>query len=548
METLNLAGTVLGGLGLFLLAIGMMTDGLRLAAGNALRRLLSEWSRTPLRGIFSGFLMTAIVQSSSAVTVASLGFVNAGLISMRQALGIIYGANVGTTMTGWLVALIGFKLNIPAVALPMIGVGMLMKLIRQQGQAASLGMALVGFGLFFLGIDVLKTAFEGIVATFDITQFSSGGVSGILILLLIGVIMTILTQSSSASIALTITAASSGILSLHAAGAMVIGANIGTTSTALLASIGATSNARRVAAAQVIFNVGTALVALLILPLLFYLLEQATRFFELSAAPAVSLALFHTVFNLLGVALIYPHNDRLAGFLEDRFRSAEEKASRPRYLDRTVAQTPVLAVNALLNENLLLADRLIAVFASALQPKLHTAHTLAQELMITRRLSSAISRFIVSVERTQLNAETTEDLAMLMRVEQYFSSSAVSAERIAHLLESRETLGLPSFEKEYEQYFQQLLEYMRGCRDRTISSADELQAGYERLQEEHERLKACLITFGTQARISVEQMSESIDALAEAVLLGQHWYKAFIRLRALQGRVEVLKTETNQEQ
>ena len=159
METIKIAGTLLGGLGLFLLAIGMMTDGLKLAAGSALRQLLSEWSRTPLRGILSGFMMTAVVQSSSAVTVASLGFVNAGLISMRQALGIVYGANVGTTVTGWLVALIGFKLNIHAFALPRIGVGMLIKLVKQHGQAASFGLALVGFGLFFVGIDVLKNAF-----------------------------------------------------------------------------------------------------------------------------------------------------------------------------------------------------------------------------------------------------------------------------------------------------------------------------------------------------------------------------------------------------
>lgn len=114
-------GSLLGGIGLFILAIGMMTDGLKLAAGSALRNLLGKWSQTPLRGIFAGFIMTAIVQSSSAVTVASLGFVNAGLIKMRQALGIIYGANVGTTMTGWLVAIVGFKINIQAFALPMIG-------------------------------------------------------------------------------------------------------------------------------------------------------------------------------------------------------------------------------------------------------------------------------------------------------------------------------------------------------------------------------------------------------------------------------------------
>lgn len=134
METLKILGSILGGIGLFMLAIGMMTDGLKMAAGPGLRNILSRWSSTPLRGIFSGCLMTAIVQSSSTITVASLGFVNAGLINMRQALGIIYGSNIGTTMTGWLVAIIGFQFNIQNLALPMIGIGMILKLVKQKGR------------------------------------------------------------------------------------------------------------------------------------------------------------------------------------------------------------------------------------------------------------------------------------------------------------------------------------------------------------------------------------------------------------------------------
>jgi phosphate:Na+ symporter len=164
--------------------------------------LLSNWTNTPLKGILSGAFMTAIVQSSSAVTVASIGFVNAGLLSMRQALGIVYGANVGTTMTGWLIAFSGFSFDIHSIALPMIGIGMLVKLIKVQGRAASFGLALVGFGLFFIGIDVLKNAFEGMVHIFDLSKVTAEGVSGILIFTLVGLVMTILTQSSSASIAL----------------------------------------------------------------------------------------------------------------------------------------------------------------------------------------------------------------------------------------------------------------------------------------------------------------------------------------------------------
>ena len=193
-EIVALAGAGIGGLGLFILAIGLMTEGLKAAAGSSLRRILTTWTNTPLRGIFSGFLMTAIVQSSSAVTVASLGFVNAGLLSLRQVLGIIFGANIGTTMTGWLVAVLGFHLNVEAFALPLVGIGMALKLTQQQGRLAALGQTLVGFGLFFIGIGVLKDAFDGVMQTFSVSQFSADGLTGIFVYLLIGIVITVLTK------------------------------------------------------------------------------------------------------------------------------------------------------------------------------------------------------------------------------------------------------------------------------------------------------------------------------------------------------------------
>ena len=146
-------GMLAGGIGLFLLAVRMITDGLKLAAGGKLRDLLGHWTYTHTRGIFTGLAVTALVQSSSAVTVATIGFVNAGLLSLYQSLGVIYGANIGTTMTGWLVSLVGFNIKIEAFALPLIGIGMLLRLARGSSRLGSLGEALAGFGLFFVGID-----------------------------------------------------------------------------------------------------------------------------------------------------------------------------------------------------------------------------------------------------------------------------------------------------------------------------------------------------------------------------------------------------------
>ena len=271
-QSLITLGMLAGGLGLFMLAVSMITDGLKAAAGHALRDMLGKWTRSHAHGVATGLLITAIVQSSSAVTVAIIGFVNAGLITMHKAIGIIYGSNIGTTITGWLVAIVGFKINVDA--------------------------------------------FDGLVATIDLNKFVVEGVAAVFIYMAIGFLMTVLTQSSSATIAITLTAATGGVLGIYAAAAMVIGANVGTTSTAAVAVIGATSNAKRVASAHIIFNIFTGVVALTMLPVLFWVVQNTTQLLGLEEIPAVTLALFHTTFNVFGVLLMFPFTRRMAIFLD----------------------------------------------------------------------------------------------------------------------------------------------------------------------------------------------------------------------------------------
>ncbi|MBA34946.1 MAG: MFS transporter [Oleispira sp.] len=532
MDVLHVVGSLLGGIGLFMLAIGMMTDGLKVAAGPSLRNILSRWSNTPLRGIFSGFVMTSIVQSSSAITVASLGFVNAGLINMRQALGIIYGSNIGTTMTAWLVALVGFQFKIHDFALPMVGVGMILKMSNKKGTLASFGLALVGFGLFFVGVDILKNAFEGLVTTFDITLYKADGISGVLLFLFVGIVMTVLTQSSSASIALTITAISSDMIGLYAAGAMVIGANIGTTSTAVIASIGATSNAKRAAAAQVIFNAVTAVLALALLPFIFIFIKYACELLNIDSDSAISLALFHTIFNVLGVLLIYPQNERIASFLDKKFTSWDEKASHPKFIDKTVAQTPVLAVNALLLEIYSIADKGIDLFSRAVQPKGKRKTDFYDDARVIKLLSVAVSEFIVTIDSSGLPVETREDLATLMRIDQYILNCTLAIERAEDYLLQHEYLPLPKLETELIEYFNSVLGFLMISRE--INKTDnQHENSFFIMQTEHDRIKAELILNGTQSKISVEQMSASIDALQEALHLSKQWHKAMTRLHAI---------------
>ena len=266
--TIGPLAALLGGLGLFLLGMARLTDGLKVAAGPSLKTLLSRWTSTRLRGLLTGVLITAVVQSSSAVTVATVGFVNAGLLSLSQAIWLIFGTNIGTTMTAWLVAMVGVKLDMAALALPLIGAGVAIEVFaRARIRLSGLGTALSGFGLFFLGLGILASGFAGLAA--DMPRLEGDGVLVIAGSAVLGIMLTVLTQSSSAAIAIALTAAASGSLGPLAAAAVVIGTNIGTTSTAGFAALHATAAARRVAMAHVIFNLVTGAAALALLhPLL----------------------------------------------------------------------------------------------------------------------------------------------------------------------------------------------------------------------------------------------------------------------------------------
>ncbi|MCQ9376874.1 Na/Pi cotransporter family protein [Methyloversatilis sp. XJ19-49] len=338
---------LLGGLGLFLLGMGFMTDGLKLAAGPALERILAEWTRTRLRALLSGVLVTGLVQSSSAVTVATIGFVNAGLLTLGQSMWVIFGSNVGTTMTGWLVALVGFKMPIELFALPLIGVGMLLRLTGEGSRRGAIGMTIAGFGALFLGIDVLREAFGGIGSAVSFDAWAGGGAGSVLSAVLVGIVLTTLMQSSSAAMAVVLTAVAGGVVPLSVAAAGVIGVNLGTTVTAIIAALGATPNARRTAAAHVAFNLITALVALLSLPVLLALVAWMTEVLELEPTATTVLATFHTTFNVLGVLLMWPLSMRLERALSARFVTPDEDAGRPQHLDANVLSVPTLALDAL---------------------------------------------------------------------------------------------------------------------------------------------------------------------------------------------------------
>ena len=333
-----------GGVGLFLLGMLVLTDGLQGLAGDALRRGLARFTKNPSSGAMAGAAATAIVQSSSATTVATIGFVGAGLLTFSQALGIIFGANIGTTITGWFVAILGFKFDLGTVVLPLVFLGVLIKIFG-RGKVQHAGWALAGFSLLFIGIDAMQQGlapFEG-----DVTpdNFPDDTWFGRIQLVLIGALITLVTQSSSAGVATTLVAMQAGTISFTQAAAMIIGMDIGTTFTAALAALGGSTARRQTGYAHVIYNVMTGVMA-------FFLLTPFAALVDAWIANGgkgnaqISLVAFHTTFNTLGVLLVLPFAKPFARFIV--WLVPEGGPPLLRRLDDRLLKEPAAAVEAVI--------------------------------------------------------------------------------------------------------------------------------------------------------------------------------------------------------
>jgi len=340
--------SVLGGVGLFLLGMSVMTSGLKALAGSGLRTTLSKAAATPLSGAFWGAFVTLIVQSSSATTMTVIGLVSAGLLTFSQGLGLVFGANVGTTGTGWLIALIGVRVSLTAAALPMIFVGALIKLLG-RGRMSAAGGALAGFALVLFGLTTLQQGMSGLAERLhpaDLPAIFGPGVSwwsslfGVLALIVIGLAMTAVMQSSTAAIAVTLSAHFAGAVGLDQACALIIGQNIGTATSSAMAAIGASSTAKRLALAYILFKLIAALIALVLFPVTIPLLVRASKTID----GVTLLAGYHTAYNVVGVAVLLPLIDKFTRFVE---RILPERASPlTRCLDPAALVTPLAAEEA----------------------------------------------------------------------------------------------------------------------------------------------------------------------------------------------------------
>jgi phosphate:Na+ symporter len=340
--------SVLGGVGLFLLGMSVMTSGLKALAGSGLRTTLSKVAATPLSGAFWGAFVTLIVQSSSATTMTTIGLVSAGLLTFSHGLGLVFGANIGTTGTGWLIALIGVRVSLTAAALPMIFFGALIKLLG-RGRVSAAGGALAGFALVLFGLTTLQQGMGGLAERLhpaDLPAVFGPGVSwwsslfGVLALIVIGLAMTAVMQSSTAAIAVTLSAYFAGAVGFDQACALIIGQNIGTATSSAMAAIGASFTAKRLALAYILFKLIAALIALALFPVTIPLLVRASKTID----GATLLAGYHTAYNLIGVAVLMPLIDRFTRFVE---RILPERGSPlTRSLDPAALVTPLAAEEA----------------------------------------------------------------------------------------------------------------------------------------------------------------------------------------------------------
>ncbi|MDO6480553.1 Na/Pi cotransporter family protein [Shimia thalassica] len=351
-----------GGIGMFLLGMKIMTNALREAAGGNLRDWLSRFTTTPLRGVMTGAITTAIIQSSSATSVMVVGFVGAGLLSLGQALGVLYGANIGTTATGWIVSLLGFKLQLGSLAMALLFPAALLDLLA-HGTLARVGRVVAGLCLLLVGLEFLQDGMKGLTEGARFDMLPSGTLGSVLLLLLIGAVFTILVQSSSAAVALALVLLDGGVISVSQATAMVIGMNIGTTFTAMMASVGGSRPMRQTAVGNLVFNLVTSALAL---PVAIFAEDQMTAL-AVATDPMTALLLFHLGFNVVGTALFLPFTSEFAAFIARLV--PETKTDSLISLDRALLQDPGTALIAAQTALITIVGRLFDALGSALQPE-----------------------------------------------------------------------------------------------------------------------------------------------------------------------------------
>jgi phosphate:Na+ symporter len=334
---------LLAGLGIFLFGMYLLEEAIKLLSGKALKRFIRNYTSNPLKAITSGAISTAVLQSSSAVTLIVIAFVGAGVMQMQNAISVIVGSNLGTTITSWIVATVGFKFNIESLSLPFIAIGGLGLIFSGKSSPyANFTKLLVGFGFLFMGLDYMKNSVLAMVENFPLDYLRD---QNLFIYVFSGIVLTGLIQSSSAAVALTLSLLHSQMIGFEDACYIVIGSNIGTTITVLIGTLGAQSTMKKVAFSHFFFNVFTGIISTASLPLIIAFMDM---FFDHEHDPVFGVAIFHSIFNLSGVLLFLPLIKPFTAFIN--YLIKEKTITNTHYIHKALPEFPEESITAFRNE------------------------------------------------------------------------------------------------------------------------------------------------------------------------------------------------------
>ncbi|MEN5387097.1 Na/Pi symporter [Aliarcobacter skirrowii] len=363
---------IVAGVAVFIIGMQFMEDGFKFFSGGILEKLIANSTNTNSKAIFLGITATAILQSSSLIAIIVISFLSAKIISLAGALGVVFGSAVGTTATTWIVSTLGVKIDIAAFALPMVIFGVIFRFYKDRN-FQGVGNILLGLGFVFLGIGYMKDGFEDLKQGINLAQFAIDGYAGIIIYTIVGAVATVIIQSSSATMALTVTALVTGQIVYINAMAIAVGANIGTATTAALGAIVSNANSKRMAVGLFIFKGITAVITLASLYLMIDFVDYISKYLGIKSDDwAMKLAVFHTLFNLVGLIVFSFFIPKLVIFLKKLF--VEEKESyitKPKFLDMEVVAVPFAALKATRKETIHLYDNASEVLSHAIMLHRH---------------------------------------------------------------------------------------------------------------------------------------------------------------------------------
>lgn len=452
--------TIVGSMGLFLYGMKLLSEALQRVAGRRLRSTVDVMTSTVTRSLFSGIGITSIVQSSSAVTVMIVSLVNAGIVTLKQSVGLLLGANIGTTTTAWVICLFGLHLSVSAVAVPLAGLGFALILIKRDNYNA-VGSMIMGFALMFIGLNILRTSFEFMIESTSmaqiLVQYSNLGFLSVLIMLLVGVLLTAIVQSSSATITLTLILCQNGWIPLEAGAAMILGENIGTTVTANIAAIVANTSAKRAALTHTAINVIGVLWALPLLPLavsgiewLLVSLFGVSPVTNLAAAP-FAMALFHTLFNTINALLLINFTPSIVRLMQIVIPQGQNEARRRlRVFESGLLSTSELSLMQASNELINHSKRTLKMFRFVRALVSETDGAKFEELFgrikkyeqITDDVEREIIGYLAEISRGNISYSATHQIQSMFRVVSHVEIIADTNLQIAKIIRRKKENNL----------------------------------------------------------------------------------------------------------